>query len=160
MKNREKANVSAEMHGIPRNRHEGVGNRLEEERIEGAGVLEGERMQGVGERKDHVEVGHLEELALSGCKPGSLRYPLTRGTVAIPTGVVAALAVAAVVTLGRVTPQRRGPAEGDGPEHALLLGRGPVPVPGERGCAILLDDIGDFEWGASHSKVSSTVVIS
>jgi hypothetical protein len=123
-------------------------------------VLEGERMQGVGERKDHVEVGHIEELALSGCKPGSLRHPLTLGAVAIPTGVVAALAVAAVVTLGRVAPQHRGPAKGDGPEHALLLRRDPVPVPSEIGGPILLDDISDFEWGTGHSKVSRMVVIS
>jgi hypothetical protein len=147
MKDREKANVSAEMHRIARNGQQGVGHSLEEEGIQRTGVVEGQRMERVGQGKDDREGGHLEELPLSGCEPGSLRHPLTRGTVAIPTRVVAALAVAAVVTLGRVAPQHRGPAQGDGPEHTLLRRRGPVPVSCERGCPILPNDIGDFKGG-------------
>src|SRR5467141_838184 len=75
MEDRQKANVSTEMHGIPRNSYEGLGDCLEEEGIEETGVLEGKPMERVGEGKDDMEVGHLEELSLSGGEPGSLRHP-------------------------------------------------------------------------------------
>lgn len=72
MKDRQKTNVGSEMRGIPRNGHEGLCDRLEEEGIEGTGVLKGEPMERVGQGKDDMKVGHIEDLAFPGGQPGSL----------------------------------------------------------------------------------------
>jgi hypothetical protein len=72
MQDREKANVSAEMHRISRNGQQGVGHSLEEEGIQRTGVLEGQRMERVGQGKDDMKVGHIEDLAFPGGQPGSL----------------------------------------------------------------------------------------
>jgi hypothetical protein len=156
MEDRQTANVGPEMLRIPRNSHEGLGDRLKEEGIEGTRILEGEPIEDVRQGKDDMEVGHIEELTLSGRQPGRLGRALTLGTVPIPTRIVAALEVAAVVTLGRVASKRRGPAQGDSAEHAVLLGGRAVPVSREIGGPILLDDVGHFERRAGHSSVSNT----
>jgi hypothetical protein len=160
MEDRQKANVSAEMHGISRNGQQGVGHGLEEEGIQGTGVLEGEPMERVGQGKDNMEIGHLEELTLPGRQLGRLRRPLTRGTVPIAAGIVTDFCMAAVVTRHGVAPKERGPACPQRPEHAMLFCGHPVAIARQRGGPILLDDIGDFEPRAGHSKVSNTLAIS
>ena len=52
--------------------------------------------------------------------------------------------------------KRRGPAQREGTEHALLRRRGDVAVSRQIGRAILPYDIRHFEGGASHRSVSST----
>ncbi len=88
VEDRQKANVGPEMLRIPRDGDEGLGDRLEEEGIEEAGVVEGEAIERVGQGKDHMEVRHREEFALPRSQPGGLGRALTLGTVPIPTGVI------------------------------------------------------------------------
>jgi hypothetical protein len=160
MEDGQKANVGPEMRGILRNGYEGLGDRLDQEGIEEAGVLEGEPIEHVGQGKDDMEVRHCKEFTLPGRQPSGLCHPLALGTMPIAARVITDLLMPAGIALALMASQGRGAALGEGAEHALLRRRRALPVPREIGCPILLDDVGDFEWGAGHRNVSSTRAMS
>ena len=152
--------MRAAMRGSPCNRDEGLCDSVKEQGIDEACVLKGEGLQRIREGKHHVEIGDVEHFPLPVGQPDGLGCALTLRTVPVSAGVIAALAIPALVTRGRMASQRRGPTQRDGAEHALLRPRGDVPVPRERGCAILPPDLRHFECGARHSRGSSTLTTS
>src|SRR5947209_19286391 len=51
-------------------------------------------------------------------------------------------------------PKGRGPAHGDSPQGPVLLATQGVPVARQKGGAMLVHHIGDFEWQATHGSGS------
>jgi hypothetical protein len=108
----------------------------------------------MGQRQDDMDVGPVQHLTLPSGEPGRLGSPLALGAVPLATGVRADLLVPTVVTLRRVSSKGRRPANGDGPEGAVLLWRQGGTIARELGGAILLDHVSHFEWRAGHTSVS------
>jgi len=61
-------------------------------------VQEGNLMQGLRQREDHVEVLHREDVLLPGFNPGFPVHPLTLGTMPVPAAVVADMDGSAFIT--------------------------------------------------------------
>ena len=71
--------------GVASKRLQGRGGGLKQEAIQDARVALGQRVQGMGQRKHAVEVGHREELAEACLDPARFGEGLTLGTVPILT---------------------------------------------------------------------------
>jgi len=150
----EATDLGSKMLGILSNVLEGLRDAAKEQAIEWAWVLQRQRPKVVRQGKDDMRVGRLEEFALPGRKPGGLGSAMTCGATPVPARVVRLGLVAAVVTLRDMAPEGRGPAHGDGAQGPVLLARQGRPIACEEGSAMLAHDIGDFEWWATHGRVS------
>ena len=92
------ADGAAEVAGVAPEGEQGLGGRPEQERVEHPRIALRERIERVGQREDHMEVGNRQELRTPRLEPASTRLGLTRGTVSIATRVVGQTCGAAVVT--------------------------------------------------------------
>jgi hypothetical protein len=108
------------MLGITRNGLEGLGHGLKQQGIDHTRILQREGTELGGEGKDHMAVGHFQNLPLPRRQPGGLGTPLALGAVPIPTGIIADLLMAAVIALGFVAPEDCCAALRDGLEHPAL----------------------------------------
>ncbi len=70
-------------------------------------VAEDQRVEGMGQGKDAVEIGHLKEVGLSVCEPLLLAEALALGAVAVATRVVGIALEAALGALFGVSPELR-----------------------------------------------------
>jgi hypothetical protein len=122
MEHRQAADVRPEMLRVPGDILERLRHGPKEQAIEHTRVVEAQGTEEMRQRKDDMDVGHVKHLTLPSGEPGRLGGPLALGAVAIATGVIADLFVATLVTLRRVPPKGCSPADGDGPEGAVLLG--------------------------------------
>ena len=118
---REEPDVRAQMVRITGHGQEGLGHRLQEEGLEHPRVLEREWAEEMREGKHHMDVGDVEQLRFAGCEPGGLRPAWTLGAMPIATGVRGDLHVPTLLTLRRMPPEGRSPADCDRPEGAVLL---------------------------------------
>ena len=107
----------------------GVGSHIEqrggsgpkEQVVEDARMGKGDGSELVGQREDHVGIGHGEHIGLAPLEPVRLGTPLALGTVPVAARVVGDLAVAAVGAGIHVAPERRGAAPEDPVDDAALL---------------------------------------
>jgi hypothetical protein len=138
-------------HDVLKCRHYGA----HEQAVARAGMLEAQGTADGRPRKDHMDGGDVEPLAVLGGEPGRLRSPVALGAGALATGVIAAVLVGPLSTPGRGAPQGRRPPDGDGPEGAgRCWGQG-GPIARAIGGAIVLDHLSHFEGWASHKGWSS-----
>jgi hypothetical protein len=82
------AHVAAEMTRVAAKGGERGGRALKEQAVDQAGVALGERVEGVWEGEDDVEVRNRHDLAAAGGEPALGGHALAFGAVAIATGVV------------------------------------------------------------------------
>jgi hypothetical protein len=80
----------------------------------------GERVQGMRQGEDDVEVLHRQQFCLAGREPPLLSERLALRAVPVPTGVVGDPERPALLARFRVAAQGGGPAGPDGPEGAVL----------------------------------------
>src|SRR2546422_10391425 len=113
MEDRGAADVTTEVARIAAKGGERRGDRVEEQRIEDPGIALRERVQGVRQGEDDVEVLHGEQLGAPGGEPALFRQGLALRAVAVADRAVGA------------TP--RGGRNTDLPEAALGGGGGPLP---------------------------------
>ena len=147
----EKADLGASVLGITGNRRERLGRGLKQQAVDHARMLQGEGTELSRKGKNHMTVGHLQQLAFAGCEPGSLGTPLALGAVPIAVGVITDRLVAPVITLSFVAPEDRRAARRDGLEHPVLCRRGHGAIAGEVGVPRVPDDVGHFQERAAHS---------
>src|SRR5438105_15939537 len=106
------------------------------------------------EGKNHMDVGRVEHLTLSGCEPGGLGGAVTFGTAAVAAGVVRLDLVSTVVALRNMAPKSGSPAHGDSPQGPMLLPRESRPITCQKDGARLTQPIGDFDR-RTHGMLSS-----
>src|SRR5437870_4306292 len=121
MPHREEPDLRAHLVRIACHGQEGLGYGLKEESIHHPRVVEREWAEGMREGQHPMDGGDVELIGVAGREPRSLRPAWTRGAMPIAPGVRGDLAVPALVALRRVPAKRRGPADRDGAEGAVLL---------------------------------------
>jgi len=121
MEHRQAADVRPEMLRVPGDVLERLRHGPKEHALEHTRVVEAQGTEGMRQCKHPMDVGHGKHLALPSGEPSRLGGPMALGAVAIATGVIADLFVATLVTLRRVPPKGCSPADGDGPEGAVLF---------------------------------------
>jgi hypothetical protein len=114
------AEIPAEMAGIPGKGGERVGDRGEEQGVDHPGIALGERVQGVGQGEDEVEVLDGQQLGPARLEPPFLGEGLAFGAMPIAAGVVADLHRPTGVTGLPMPAQRGGVAGLDGAQGAAL----------------------------------------
>ena len=150
----QEADLGPEVLGVGGDLLQGLGGGPEQQAVDHARVLQGDRAERRGQGEDEVEVLDGQEFRLAGLHPVGGGGGLTLGAVAVAAGVVGDLPVPAPVALLDVPAQRRGPAGGDVVQGAALLGREPVAVAIEEGVAVSPEDVGHFEPGPGHGRDS------
>ena len=114
------ADRAAEAAGIAAEGEQRVGGRPEQERVDHAWIALRERVERMGQGEDHMKVRNRQELRVTGRDPARTGLRLTRGTVAIPTGVVANPRGATVVTRLPMPAQEGGAARRDRAQRQRL----------------------------------------
>ena len=150
MQDPEEADLRAQVLGIPGNRLERCGHGLKQQRIDHPRMLQGERTQLGRKRKDHMAVGHVQELPLARGEPGDLGTALAFWTVPIAARVIADLLIATAVALRFVAAERGGPAGPDRLQDPALGSRRHRAIASQVGVAILPNNIRNFQQGARH----------
>ena len=135
--------VTAQLAGIAAEALERGGGGLKEEAVDQPGVTLSERVEGVREREDHVEVLDGEELAPAGGEPALGGQALALGAVAVAAGVVGDELGAAGDADGPVAAEGGGAAGGDGAQGAALSAGQGVGLLIRR--AMGADDIGQLD---------------
>jgi hypothetical protein len=114
------AEVTAEMARVAAEAQEGGGGGVEQETVEELGVALGERVEGVGQGEDDVEVRNGQDLTPAGGKPALGGHALALGAVAVATRIVGDAFGAAGGADGAVAPEGRRAAGRDGAQGAAL----------------------------------------
>ena len=117
----QEADLGPEVLGIGGDLLQGLGGGPEEQAVDDAGVLQGDRAERRREGEDEVEVLDGQEFGLAGLHPVGGGGGLALGAVAVAAGVVGDLPVAAPVALLDVAAQGGGPAGGDVMQDATLF---------------------------------------
>jgi hypothetical protein len=153
----QEAKLRTQMLGIARNVQQCLRHALKEEAIEHTRVLQGQGTQRVGEREDHMDVRHMEHLALPGREPGRLGCTVALGTVTIATRVVTDLLVTTLVALGLMAAEHGRATGRHGPQGPLLCAGQAGAIACQKGVTILLHDVRHFERRAGHGRASRAV---
>ena len=141
----EATDLGAEMLGGPGDILERLGDRAKEQPIEEARVLERQRPEVMRQGKDHMAVGGLEDLPLSGGEPCRLGRAVTFGTAAVAAGVIRLRFVPTVVALGDMAAQGGRATQRDGAQSPVLRARRGRSIACEESGAMLAHHVGDFE---------------
>lgn len=139
----EEAEACTEVSGVLGDLLKRLGNGTEQQIVDDPRVLERERCQGLGQREDHMGVGHGQHIGLARFEPARLCAALTLRAVTVATRVVRDPPVPAGVALVDVTPEPVRPAREDPVDDGTLL---PAPLRG-RSLASLeasVKDLGDL----------------
>jgi hypothetical protein len=120
---RKAPNLRAEMLGLPGDVLKRLGDRAKEQPIEGARVVQRQGTQGVRQRKNHMDVGRVEHLALPGREPGGLGRTMAFGAAPVAARVIRLHFVPTVVALGDVAPKGGRATQRDGPQGPVLRTR-------------------------------------
>ena len=137
------ADGAAEVAGIPAKGEQRLGRRPEQERVEDARVALRERIERVGQREDHMEVGNRQELRAAGLNPSGTRLGLAHRTVPIATRVEGQPGGPTVVTPLPTPAQQGGAARRDRAERPRLNRREPMRV--AIGVAVGTHEVGEGE---------------
>ena len=117
MQDRKEADLGFEIFPARGNLGECFGDGAEQQVVDHSLVLKRERRQLAGQREDHVEVLHRQELLLPILEPLSTLCCLTLRAVPIATGVVSLLAMSAGRALQYVASKTRRATGGQCLEH-------------------------------------------
>lgn len=102
---------------------QGTRGEAEEQAVEAAAVGADERVEGVRQGEDDVEVRHRQQHRLLRGHPLRPLFALALGTVAVAAGVVGDAAIGAALALLDMPAQSGGAARRNGPQHRALLER-------------------------------------
>jgi hypothetical protein len=139
------AEVTAEMARIAAKGGQRGGDGAEQERVDHAGIALGERVQGMRQREDDVEVLDGKQFGLAGGEPALFGEGLALGAVAVAAGIVGeALGPTGITRLAMAT-ERGGTARLDGLHRAALRAGQPMGVAIRR--AVGAEDVGDLHRG-------------
>jgi len=135
--------LAPEVPGIGPEGGEGGPRGVEEEPIQDPGITLRERVQGMRQREDDVEVLHRQQRRLPRPHPARLGEGLALRAVPVPTRVVGDAERPAVITRFRVPAQGGRPAGPDGPEGAVLPAGQAVGLPVRR--PVGPDEVREFD---------------
>ncbi len=158
MQDRGDAEQPAEAAGIAAEREQGAGGGNEEDLEEALAVVEGERLELLGDSEDDVEVVGGQHAFHPLGDPAGLAQALTLGAVPVAARVVGDLAVPAGVAHVEVPAQDRGPAGLDvmhDPAREVAEG-----MPMTIGLAVRAKDVRDLEARPPLRPVASSASIS
>ena len=151
----QKTDLSTQVFGIGRDFQHGGRAGLKQKVIEDTRIALTKRNQSVGQREDHVEVGHAEHFFLSRGEPALARLRLALGAVAVAAAVIRDGLVAASGTVIDMSAQSRCAALSDGAQHLQLLIAEMLAVLVHEPCALCMNEIGHLEGGPAHSGLCS-----
>jgi hypothetical protein len=106
--------LSAQMLGITRDVQETLGHGAKEQAIEQARIVQDEWAEVLGQGKNGVLVGRIENFALSVGEPSGLGGQVTFWATAVPARVIRLLLVATVVARREMPAKGGGAAQLDG----------------------------------------------
>ena len=109
--------------GIGGHLEHGLGGRPQQQVVDNPGIGQRERVEGIREREDEVEVRHGEQIGRVRLQPPGRSRGLAGRAVAVAAGVVGDLLMPTLGTTQDMTAQGRGAAGGQVVEGAALLGR-------------------------------------
>ena len=101
------------------------------------------------ERKDDVDVRHVEQLALARGQPALARLRLALWTVSVAARIVRDGPMSAGATVIDVTAERGGPTACQRAQHGALLHAEPR-MSVEESIALRVEDIGHLHGGVAH----------
>ena len=139
------ADVTAEVTGIAAEPRQRGGGGVKQQTVDQARMALRERVEGMREREDDMEVRNRQNLAAAGGKPALSGHALALRTVAVAAGVVGDALGAARGADGPMAAQYSGAALGDGVQAAVLGGGQAMGAPMVRGVGA--HDVGQFEAG-------------
>ena len=145
VQDREAADLAPEPSGIGGQRGHGLDGALEQDRIDGSLVLEGDGGDRRGQREHDMEIGNRQQFGLSVRQPLRPRRALTLRAMPIAARVVGDARRAAIVAGFDVTAERRRSARHDRAHDAPL---GPPDMSGvvaKIGLAMAAQDVCDFD---------------
>ena len=120
VQDRQAADPRSEPARIGGQRGHGLDGALEQDRIDGGLVLEGDGGDRRGQREHDVEIGSRQQFGLAVRQPLRPRRPLTLRAMPIAAGVVGDARRAAIVARLDMTAERRRSARHDRAHHAPL----------------------------------------
>ena len=122
VKDGQEADLGPEVLGIGGDLLQGLGGGAEQEAVDHALVLQGDRAERRRKSKHHMKIFNRQQLGFPGLHPLRGGGGLALGTVAVAARVVGDLLMPAPVTLLDVPAHGGGPAVRDVSEGAALLG--------------------------------------
>ena len=128
------AGLGTQVLGIGGHLEHGLGGGPQEQVVDDPRIGQCDRVEGIREREDEMEVRHREQVGGAGLQPPCRGRGLAGGAVAVAAGVVGDLLMPALGAPQDMTTQGRRAAGGQVVQGAALLGRQlrTVLVPGTR----------------------------
>jgi len=130
VQDRQEADRGAEVLGVGRDLAQGAGGGAEEQAVQQAAVLQGERGEFGGQREHDMEVLVVEQFGPAFGEPLVAGGSLALGAVAVAAGAVADTAVPAVVALFHEAAEGGAAALLDGRHDLALQGAERAPATG------------------------------
>ena len=150
MQDGEEADLSPEVLGIGSEGAQGAGGGAKQQGVDDPWVLQGEGGDGLGEGKDEVEVGAVEQFGATLADPLGAGKGLALGAVAVAAGAIAEAAVAAVVALLDLAAEGGGAAAFDGGHDAALGGGQRGGETAAESVPVTVEDVSHLKIGAGH----------
>ncbi len=150
------ADLSSQVLGIARDLDRGLGAGGEQQIVKQSGVLQGQHVEFVRHREDHVKIAGGKQFLFPRGEPALAGLGLALRAMAIPAGVIGdgrwtIAAFLAVLGTGiEMAAQSRGPAVADGAEHLPLLIAEACPVAVQKTIALRAEDVGHLHGGPCH----------
>ena len=138
-----------EMTAIRRHLEQRRGTRPKEHVIEQRCVAMAERMEGVRQREDHMDVRHVEQLTLPRREPARTGLRLTFRTVPVPTRVIRDGPMSTGTTPIEMPAERSGSTPLQRAQHGALL-HGQPRMPLDEVITLRVEDIGHLHGGPTH----------
>lgn len=143
MQDRQEADRGAEVLGVGRDLAQGAGGGAEEQAVQQAAVLQGERGEFGGQREHDMEVLAVEQFGPAFGEPLVAGGSLALGAVA--AGAVADTAVPAVVALFHEAAEGGAAALLDSRHDLALQGAERAPATGAEVTPVAAEDVGELE---------------
>jgi hypothetical protein len=116
------------MLGIAGDVQEAPGHSAKEQAVELARIAEDKRTEVLGQGKNRVLVGRVQNFALSVGEPRGSGHALAFRAVPVAAGIISTSLMSAVITAGLVAAKGRCVAQLDGPQRPVLLAAQPVAI--------------------------------
>jgi len=148
MQYREETDFHPQTFGVAGDGKERLSGGAEEDVVDDFFVVEGDVGDGFGEREDHMEVLHGQQLGLPLLQPFGAGDSLALGAMAVTAGAVLNVGVLAVVAPFDSTAQRGRAASLNGLHQAMLVQGQWMSLP--VGGAVLPKDVGQLQGWRRH----------
>ena len=152
VQHRQHAGLGTQVLGIGGHLEQGLGGGPQEQVVDDPRIGQCDRVEGIREREDEMEIRHREQFRGAGLQPPCRGRGLAGGAVAIAAGVVGDLLMPALGAPQDVTAQGRGAAGGQVVEGAALLGCQPRAVLFQELVETAPDDLGHGGPRSSHDR--------